>query len=96
MSMATVVISRKWHSPQIHVCHLNDGIEVKIAAADFAKAHLTEVNEKLPPWWKRILMTRTAWGVFLADVSARAFRAVTEEMKHSTVHAPPPRPGAEK
>lgn len=80
MAKSFVIVSRKWHSPQIEVTYGDEGIGISMPMEDFLKALTTHCVHPLHLW------TRTS----LVTAIERSAAAVREEMKLSTISNPPP------
>ena len=91
-----VVVSRKWHEPQIRVKYLTDGIMIEMSVHDFVYSVAQALRRKLPPrpsWWWRLWMGEAGWLNYHAALE-NSIRTVMEdvlhEMKMATIHSPPP------
>ena len=95
-----VVVSRRWHEPQIRVQFMQDELRVDMSARDFAKSvamACASSNPMYPKWWKRLLMKSKDWELMFElhreSMTQEVFHALDDvvgEMKQATIHSPPP------
>lgn len=85
-----VVVSRKWHNPEITVSYDSNGVYIYTSAEDFVIGMLYEYESMRLPWWKRLVNWHYPSAEQMHDLIMVALRKAEDEMKQVTIHFPPP------
>ena len=86
-----VVISRKWHSPEITVEYNYRGVRIHSSAEDYVKSVVNHaLIESKPSGWRRYVNWNFPDAQRIENMLIPAVKAVEEEMKQATVNFAPP------
>jgi hypothetical protein len=90
MAISRVIVSRKWHNPEITVSYDHEGVYIFTSAEDFLKGMLAEYESVKPSWFKRLVNWHYPSSEKMGQMMSTALKKVEEEMKMATIYHTPP------
>jgi len=86
-----IVISRKWHNPEITVEYNYSGVRIHTSSEDYVKSVINHaLIESKPTGWRRFVNWNFPDAQRIEAMLIPAVKAVEQEMKQATVNFAPP------
>lgn len=86
-----IIISKKWHNPEIMVEYNYSGVRIHTSAEDYIKSLVAQaLIESKPDGWRKYVNWHFPDAQQIQDMLLPAAKKIEEEMKQSTVYFTPP------